>query len=138
MYTRFLTAVTGTVAGGFIAIASFAFAIATAAWITFGIGLGLMAVSAVPALFGERRLIGLALDGLSALLAIWTVVASVVFSGNVVKWLSFSEGVAFVTLALGALVLNQVRLTRPSHVAVPSQIGSTEDAEHARRGAVAA
>jgi hypothetical protein len=138
MHTRFLTAVIGTVAGGFVAIASFAFAIGTAAWIAFGIGLGLMAVSAVPALFGERRLIGLTLDGVGGLLAIWTVVASVVFSGNVVKWLSFSEGVAFVALALGGLVLNQLRLTRRSHHAVPSQIGSTDEVESGRRTAVAA
>jgi hypothetical protein len=138
MHTRFLTAVIGTVLGGFIAIASFAFAIGTAAWIAFGVGLALMTVSSIPALFGERRLIGLTLDGVSGLLAIWTVVASVVFSGSVVKWLSFSEGVGFVALALGGLVLNQVRLSRRGHFAVPSQIGSTDEAEHAHRGAVAA
>jgi hypothetical protein len=135
MHTRFVASVVGTLAGGFIAIASFAFAIGTAAWIAFGIGIGLLVVSAIPTLFGERRLIGSVVDGVVALLAIWTVVASAVFSGNVVKWLSFSEGVAFVALGLSGLVLNQVRLTRRSHVTVPSQIGSSDET---RRSAVAA
>jgi hypothetical protein len=138
MHTRFLTSVIGTLAGGFIAIASFAFATGTAAWITFGIGLGLMVLSATPALLGERRLIGLALDGAGALLAIWTVVASVVFSGSVVRWLSFSEGLAFVALALGGLALNQVRLVRRNHVVVPTQIGSSDETESPRRTAAAA
>jgi hypothetical protein len=138
MHTRFLTSVFGLLAGAFVVIASFAFATGTAAWIAFGIGLGLLVIAAVPPLFGERRLLGLTVDGVGAVLAIWTVVASVVFSDTVVRWLTFGEGVGFVALALGGLVLNQSRLTRPNHVAVPKHIGSTDETESSRLTSAAA
>jgi hypothetical protein len=119
MHTRFITSVAAGLAGAFVVVASQAFASGTAAWIAFGIGLGILVLSAVPALFGERRASGLLLDGIAGIVALWTVVASVVFSGNVVRWLSFSEGVGFAALALGGLVLNQVRLSRRARLTAP-------------------
>jgi hypothetical protein len=140
MHTRFLTSVVAALAGGVLVASSLAFAAGTTAWLGFGIGLGLMVLSVVPALFGERRPFGLLLDGAAGALAIWTVIAGVVFSGDVVKWLSFGEGAAFVALAFGGLALNQVRLARGSHIHTPvaASSASLETAEPIRPSAVAA
>ena len=140
MHTRFVTSFITGVAGAFVVVASQAFVAGTTAWLAFAIGIGLLVLSAAPALSGERRIVGLALDGLGGLLAIWTIVASVVFSGDVVKWLSFGEGAGFALLAAGGLVLNQVRLTRLAHAAAPAEVETVipEEARTDRPTAVAA
>ncbi len=89
MHARYVTSVLAGVAGGFVVVASQAFVPGTAAWLAFAIGVGFLVTTAIPGLFGDRGYVGLALDGVGAVLAIWTIVASLVFNGNVVKWLSF-------------------------------------------------
>jgi hypothetical protein len=140
MHARFVAAVVTGLAGGFVVTASQAFVSGTTAWLAFAIGIGLLVLTAVPIFFGDRTVAGLAVDAVSGLLAVWTIVASVVFSGQVVRWLSFAEGAGFVLLALLGLTINQVRLTRRAHVATPVQGRSRggQDAESSRPAAVAA
>jgi hypothetical protein len=139
MHTRFVNAVITGVAGGFLVTASQAFVTGTTAWLAFAFGIGLLVAAAIPVVFGDRDRAGLVVDGVSGLLAVWTVVASVVFSGDVVKWLSFSEGAGFVLLALASLTVNQVRLTRRVHAATPIQRATGLDgADTTRPAAVAA
>jgi hypothetical protein len=140
MHARYVTSVLAGLAGGFVVVASQAFVPGTTAWLAFAIGIGLLLAWELPVLFGDRGIVGLALDGVAGLLAIWTVVASVVFSGNVVKWLSFGEGAGFVLLALAGLTLNQVRMTRRAHLATPLQSGSSasDSVETVRPSAIAA
>jgi hypothetical protein len=120
MHARYVTSILAGVAGGFVVVASQAFASGTTAWLAFGIGVGLLALAAIPVLFGDRGIVGWALDGVWGILAVWTIVASLVFSGSVVKWLSFGEGAGFVALAVLGLTLNQVRLARRLRLASPA------------------
>lgn len=115
MNTRFVTSILLGLGGGFVVVASQAFAAGTIAWLAFGIGIGLLLVALTPAMLGERRLVALGLDGLTAALAAWTIVASMVFTGTLVTWLSFAEGLGFVAAMLGGLVLNQVRIVTAAH-----------------------
>jgi hypothetical protein len=139
MHTRFINAVVTGLAGGFLVTASQAFVSGTTAWLAFAIGLGLLVVAVAPAVFGDRDLAGLVVDGVSGLLALWTAVASVAFAGDVVKWLSFSEGAGFVVLALASLTVNQARLTRRAVAATPLQRATgVEGADTSRPAAVAA
>jgi hypothetical protein len=140
MHARFITAVITGLTGGFVVAASQAFAAGTTAWLAFAVGLGLLVLAAVPVPFGDHGTAGLAVDAVTGLLAVWTVVASVVFSGELVKWLSFAEGAGFVLLALGGLSLNQVRLTRRIQSATPLTVAASgfEESEPARRPAAAA
>lgn len=110
MNTRFVTSILLGLAGGFVVVASQAFLAGTVAWLAFGIGIGALVVALTPAILGERRPLALGVDGLTAALAAWTIVASMVFSGATVTWLSFAEGLGFVAAMLGGLVLNQVRI----------------------------
>jgi hypothetical protein len=140
MHARYVTSVISGLIGGFVVVASQAFLSGTTAWLAFALGIGLLILAPLPALFGDRGIVGLALDGVGSLLAIWTIVASLVFSGDVVKWLSFGEGAGFVLLAVGGLTLNEVRLARRTHVARPVQIVADppESVETARSAPVAA
>ncbi len=124
MHARYVTSLLAGLAGGFVVVASQVFVPGTAAWIAFGIGVGILLAAGIPALFGDRGIVGLALDGVGGILAIWTIVASLVFSGNDVKWLSFAEGAGFVALAVAGLTLNQVRLARRRSVAAPVAVPS--------------
>ena len=140
MYARYVTSLVGGLFGGFVIVASQAFASGTTAWLAFAFGVGLLILAPLPALWGDRAIVGSALDVVSGLLAIWTIVASLVFSGDVVKWLSFGEGAGFVLLAVGGLTLNEVRLAHRAHVVRPVQIVADppESVETARSAAVAA
>ncbi|MCL2395309.1 MAG: hypothetical protein FWC87_11565 [Acidimicrobiaceae bacterium] len=136
MHARYVTSLLSGLLGGFVLVASQVFVPGDAAWLAFAFGIGLLVLTPIPLLFGDRGYAGLGLDGLAALLAIWTIVASLVFTGETVKWLSFSEGAAFVLLAVGGLTLNQVRLAlRISHAApaaVPASLTSSPVASDGR------
>ena len=140
MHARFVTSVVSGLAGGFVVVASQAFVSGTTAWLTFAFGVGLLLSAVLPTLFGDRGLVGLAIDGIGGVLAVWTIVASLVFSGDVVRWLSFAEGAGFVILAVGGLILNQVRLTRRARLgaATPLSTPAPATVETSRPAAVAA
>jgi hypothetical protein len=139
MHARYATSVIGGLAGGFVVAASLAFTTGTTAWLAFGVGAGLLVLAATPVLFGERDLRAIALDVAGAALAAWTVVASLVFAGQTVKWLSFAEGAAFVLLAVGGLTLDHVRLAHGARAASKVQVAVTNEAvEPSRPTAVAA
>jgi len=121
-----------------VVVASQVFATGTTAWLAFALGVAMVVGATIPALFGERRIVGLALDGVGALLGVWTIIASLVFSNQTVKWLSFSEALGFVALAIGGLILNQVRLTRRSTAATPVPAVIPQSDEVARHSAIAA
>lgn len=125
MHARYVTSLLSGVLGGFVLVASQVFVPGDAAWLAFAIAIGLLVMAPIPLLFGDRGYAGLGLDGLAAILAIWTIVASLVFTGETVKWLSFSEGGAFVVLAIGGLTLNQVRLALRIRHAAPAAVPAT-------------
>jgi hypothetical protein len=49
------------------------------------------------------------LDGIVAIVAAWTIVASVVFDGTTLKWLTLGEAVALLALAAAGLAYNESR-----------------------------
>ena len=115
MSQRFISNVALAVAGAVIVVSTQAFAPQTAGWVTFGVSLGALALLAIahrdPA--GER--IQWILDAGITLLALWSAVASVVYSGSTLKWLSLAEGLAFVGLAVAGLIVHEVRTERIVH-----------------------
>jgi type IV secretory pathway VirB2 component (pilin) len=62
-----------------------------------------------------RGLVQRLLDAVTGALAIWSAVASVVFSGTTLTWLSFAEGVGFVGLAVLGLVAHELKTERVVH-----------------------
>lgn len=116
MHARFAQSSVLALAGGFVVVASQAFTSGVTAWLAFSLGVAALVLATVPAIFGARRLV-LGLDATTALLGAWTVVASLVFTGDVVRWLSFAEGAGFVALAFAGLAIDHIQLSRTNRLA---------------------
>lgn len=114
MRTRFATNLLLGLAAGFVVVASQAFSATVTGWITFGIALGVLAGLGLSQL-DRAGLVHRALDAVTALLAVWTVVASVVFDGTALTWLSFAEGLGLVALAVAGLIAHEVSTERVVH-----------------------
>ena len=122
MSQRFITNVALAIAGAVVVVASQAFTSSVTGWLTFGVGLGALALLAVVRREGMGEPVSRLLDAGIGLLAIWSVIASVVYDGRLLTWLSFGEGAALVALAAAGLVVHEVRTERAVHAleAVPS------------------
>ena len=123
MSQRFISNVALAVAGAVVVVSSQAFASQTAGWVTFGVSLGALALLAITNREGTGEGIEWMIDVGIAVLALWSAVASVVYSGSTLKWLSLAEGLAFVGLALTGLIVHEVRTARVVHSleAVPAE-----------------
>ena len=109
MSTRFVTNAIIAVAAGFVVVATQSFSSSTASWIAFGIAIGILALAGLAQVDASRGDVQRILDGIVAIVAAWTIVASVVFDGTTSKWLSLGEGLALVGLALVGLTNNEIR-----------------------------
>jgi hypothetical protein len=101
-------------AGGFLVVASRTFAPSTAQWL--GLGIGVLAVVVAGAGLAVSRpqlsAIGYAVTGL---LGLWTIASSMTFTGNVLGWVVFANGLALVAVALGDLTAHEVTTERVVH-----------------------
>ena len=109
MSTRFVTNAIIAVAAGFVVVATQSFSSSTGSWIAFGIAIGILALAGIAQVDASRGGMQRILDGIVAIVAAWTIVASVVFDGTTSKWLSLGEGLALVGLALVGLTYNEIR-----------------------------
>jgi uncharacterized membrane protein YccC len=109
MSTSFVTNATLAVAAGFLVVASQAFSPSTTAWIAFGIAIGILALASLAQADTSRGAVQRMLDGIVAIVAAWTIVASVVFDGTTLKWLTLGEAVALFALAAAGLAYNESR-----------------------------
>ena len=112
--SRFLLDSLFVVAGAFLTVASMAWAANTAGWTAFGVSAGvtvLAAASAALAKKGSRRL-G---HGLLGLVALWSAIAAVSFSGTALTWLVFADAIAVGVLALADLAAHEATTERIVH-----------------------
>jgi hypothetical protein len=122
MSQRFISNVALAVAGAVVVVASQSFTPSVTGWLTFGVSLGALALLAVVQLDGARGRFQRLLDAGTGALALWSAVASVVYTGTTQTWVSLAEGLGFVALALIGLVAHEVRTERVVHAfeAVPA------------------
>jgi hypothetical protein len=123
MNSRFISNVVLGLGGVIVVVASQAFASGVTGWVMFGISLGALAL--LPLVQRDRargRAQGV-LDLITGALASWSAVASVVFTGGALRWLSFGEAIGLACLALGGLVAHELRTERVVHSfeAVPAK-----------------
>jgi hypothetical protein len=133
MSQRFISNLALAIAGAVVVVSTQAFASQTAGWVTFGVSLGALALLALANRGGTSDRMQWILDAGIALLALWSAVASVVYSGTTLKWLSLAEGLAFVGLAVAGLVIHEVRTDRVVHSleAVPSDSADQDELQAA-------
>ena len=112
--SRFLLDSLFVVAGAFLTVASMAWAAGTAGWTAFGVSAGvtlLAAASAATAKKSSRR-IG---HGLLGVVALWSLVAALAFSGPALTWLVFADAIALGVLALADLAAHESTTERIVH-----------------------
>lgn len=114
MSIRYLFNLVLALVAGFLVVATQAFAPTTVVWLTFGIALGIVVLSA--AMFASPTTIAQrSLSGVLALVAAWTVVASMVFAPTTVVWLGFAGAIAIVALAVIGLTVHEFTTERVVH-----------------------
>jgi hypothetical protein len=108
MTSRFVSNVTVLLAGAFLVSASFAFDAETTGWLALAVGcLTTLTVLGAFALRG-RGTPQRAFDVCVLVTALWTVVASRVFAGAELKWLSFASGAVMALLSFAGLIVHEV------------------------------
>jgi hypothetical protein len=70
-------------------------------------------------------------------LALWSAVASVVYTGTTLTWLSFGEGLGFVGIALIGLVAHELKTERVVHAfeSIPAEAHNGDRAEELQAAA---
>ena len=116
MSTRFVSNMLLALAGGFVIVATQAFAPPVVAWIAFGVtGIGVLVLMAATALAAGRGHIQRTLDAVAAALAAWTIVETLVFSGMVMVWLTLGTAAALVAIAAAGLIAHELSTERVVH-----------------------
>jgi hypothetical protein len=95
----------------------------------FGVSLGALALLGVVQIDRAARREEHVLDAAVGALVIWSAVASVVYSGTTLKWLSFGEALVLVGLAVAGMVAHELTA---EHV-VPGRQGVSAEPTDRRR-----
>ena len=122
MSERFISNVALAIAGAVVVVASQAFSSTLTGWLTFGVSLGVLALLAVVQRDRARGRLQRMLDVATGALALWSAVASVVYTGTTLTWLSFGEAIGFVALGVAGLVAHELSTERIVHAfdAIPA------------------
>jgi hypothetical protein len=122
MSQRFISNVVLAIAGAVVVVASQAFSSSLIGWLTFGVSLGALVLLAVVQRDRARGRLQRMLDVATGALALWSAVASVVYTGTTLTWLSFGEAIGFVVLAVVGLVAHELSTERIVHAfeAIPA------------------
>ena len=115
MSMRYLSNAAIALFGGFVVVGSQAFAPAVTAWLAFAIAIAVLVVAGVSQLQRGRGVVQRILDGVTGLLAVGAIIASLVFVGPAVMWLSLAGGLGFVLLAFTGLTLHEIWTYRATH-----------------------
>jgi hypothetical protein len=102
------------IGGAFLAVSAMAFSSSVAGWTGFGVFTGLTVVAAASALFG-RGLVRRTSHSLLGLVALWSLIATLLFSGTALTWLVFAGAVALGVIALGDLTAHEVTTENVVH-----------------------
>ena len=112
--SRFLLDSLFVVAGAFLTVASMAWASGTAGWTAFGVSAGVTVLAAASAAMAKRTSTRVG-HGLLGLVALWSVIAALAFSGTALTWLVFADAIAVGVLALADLAAHEATTERIVH-----------------------
>ena len=112
--SRFLLDSLFVVAGAFLTVASMAWSAHTAGWTAFGVSVGVTVLATASAVLAKKNSQRFG-HGLLALVALWSLVAAVAFSGTALTWLVFADAIAVGVLALADLTAHEATTERIVH-----------------------
>jgi hypothetical protein len=112
--SRFLLDSLFVVAGAFLTVASVAWAAGTAGWTAFGVSVGITVLAVASAALASKTSHRLG-HGVIGLVALWSFIAALVFSGPALTWLVFADAIAVGVLALADLAAHEATTERIVH-----------------------
>jgi hypothetical protein len=112
--SRFLLDSLFVVAGAFLTVASMAWAAGTAGWTAFGVAIGLTVLATASVALAKKTSQRYA-HSVLALVALWSLVAALVFTGPALTWLVFADAIAVGVLALADLAAHEATTERIVH-----------------------
>lgn len=117
----------------FVVVASMAWAAGVAGWTAFGVSTAITVIAGASAVLAQRggRKLG---HGLVALVALWSLVAALSFSGTLLTWLVFADAIAVGLLALADLTAHEATTEKVVHQLVVHD-GTTEQRTEQRAAA---
>jgi hypothetical protein len=98
---------------GFLVVASQVWTGNTLEWL-FIVG-GIVMIALAAAGLGQGRGPQRGLDGLIALLGVWSIVEAIIFEGSTLEWVSFATAAAGAALATIGLALHEMTTERVVH-----------------------
>lgn len=112
--SRFLFDSLFVVAGAFLTVTSMVWAANTAGWTAFGVSAGVAVLAALSIALTRKnsQRVG---HGLLGLVTVWSVVASLVFSGSLLTWFVFADAIAVGVVALADLAVHEATTERIVH-----------------------
>lgn len=111
---RYALDVVTMLGGGFLALSALTFSAGVAGWLAFGVSTGIAVLAVAGALFTHRTSARIG-HGVTAVVAIWSLIAALVFAGPVLTWLVFADALALLVVALADLTVHEVTTERVVH-----------------------
>lgn len=115
MSTKYFTNLSIALLGAFVVVITMALTASASAWIAFGVAIGILAIAVFSQLDSRRGALQRLLDGDVGLVAVATIVTSLVFGGAAVTWILFALALGFVGLAVAGLTLHEIESWRVQH-----------------------
>lgn len=112
--SRFLLDGLYIVAAAFLAVAAMAWSAGRAGWTAFGVSLGIALIAAASAALASKTSFRFG-HGLIALVAVWSFIAALIFSGSLLTWFVFGDAIALGVLALADLASHEASTERVVH-----------------------
>jgi hypothetical protein len=113
---RFISNMLLALAGGLVLVVTQAFGPPVVAWIAFGVtGVGVLLLMIATALAPGRGNVQRTLDAVAGVLAVWTIVETLVFSGMLMVWLTFGAAAAIVAVGAAGLIAHELSTERVVH-----------------------
>ncbi len=98
----------------FLAVSVMAFSATVAGWLAFGVSTGLVVVAAASMATARRtgQRIG---HGVVGLVALWSLIAALIFTGGLLTWLVLADAIALGVVALADLAAHEVSTENVVH-----------------------
>lgn len=114
MSLKYAVNVVAALGAGLLVVSSLVFSPTTAGWLGFGVSTGVLALvlAGVAVSRLSARSIGY---GVTAVVATWGLIASLVFSGPALGWLVFADALGLLVAALADLTVHEVTTERVVH-----------------------
>jgi cytochrome b len=130
MRANYFTNLAYLLAAGFLVVVSRAFTPSVAGWIAFGVSTGIVVIGLASVMLTSKRVPQLGHAAI-VVMALWSLIAALVFTGGVLGWLVFADALAVGAVALVNLGIHEFSTERVVHeLQIVAPQSSTSQMQH--------